>query len=51
MESLNLSQISDPNERARVFMDAISRLMIDTVESPAVRAELITARIERARRR
>jgi hypothetical protein len=47
----NLQSIEDPDQRARVFMETITRLMLDHVQDKRVVSDLITARLERARRR
>lgn len=46
----NLTSIEDPEKRARAFMSAITGLMIDKVTDPSVRADLLEARLNAARR-
>jgi hypothetical protein len=46
----DLTSIEDPAKRARAFMNAITGLMIDTVHNPEVRANLVEARLNAARR-
>lgn len=48
--SLNLANIEDPDRRAKAFMDALTGLMIQTATDRDVRAELVSARLEAARR-
>jgi hypothetical protein len=50
LAAANLASIEDPDKRALAFLDALTRLMINTADSPRIRGELLTARLEAARR-
>jgi hypothetical protein len=50
LAAANLQSIEDPDMRALAFMDTITRLIIETADSTDTRAELLTARLEAARR-
>lgn len=47
---LNLQSIEDPEVRAHAFMDTITRLIIETAHSAETRGELLSARLEAAKR-
>jgi|GEM_PF-6602189 len=50
MAAANLQSIEDPDQRARAFMDVLTRLMIGTVRDPETRHDIMESRMNAAMR-